>query len=114
MTTTQPTKRVNTGRPFNTTSPLGQWMQAERYGVRDVTRATGINERTLSNYLARRQKIIVNHLVFLTELTGLSTEALNAYQLASDDPTGAATARITTPAAPPRSALVSHIRRRST
>ncbi len=108
------TQRVRTGRPFNTTSPLGQWMTAERHGVRDVARATGINERTLSDYLARRRKIIAAHTVALTAFTGLPAGALNAYRLADDDPEGNATALIARPATPSRSALVSGFKRRST
>lgn len=106
-------KRAPQGRPFNTTSPLGQWMVAERCGVRDLSRKSGVNERTISNYLARRTKILDAHTVIFTRVTGLSAGALNAYQLASEDPTGAATVTVERPAAPSRSALVSGFKRRS-
>ena len=54
------------GRPFNTTTPLGQLMWQRGYTVRAVEQATGISHRVLSDYLASRKPISSKHLAELT------------------------------------------------
>ena len=49
-------------RPFNTTTPLGQLMWQRGYTVKGLEQASGVNQRTISNYLAGRRAIISQHL----------------------------------------------------
>lgn len=64
------------GRPFNTSQPLGQLMSAHHLTVKEVSYATEINERTLSDYLNGRKGISNKHLVRLCALFDCEPEEL--------------------------------------
>ncbi len=65
-----------TGRPFNTTTPLGRLMLDRGYGVNTVEQATGINHRTISDYLAGRKAISGRHIATLCEEFQVSKQVL--------------------------------------
>lgn len=49
-------------RPFNTSQPLGKIMRAESWSVTELAAITGINSRTITEYLAGRKVIPTHHL----------------------------------------------------
>lgn len=63
---------VGMSRPFNTTQPLGKIMFAQRWTVADLAAVTGINSRTISDYLAGRRVISERH---LTDLAAALSDA---------------------------------------
>lgn len=65
-------------RPFNTSTPLGQFMQSEGYNVMEVSHISGIYVRTLSDYLAGRKPIPDYHLNDLADALGVQPEELVA------------------------------------
>lgn len=64
------------GRPFCIDYPLGKLMQAAHLRVKEVSYATEINERTLSDYLSNRKPISNKHLVRLCALFECEAEEL--------------------------------------
>lgn len=64
------------GRPFNQSQPLGKAMAFRGYRVKEVEFATGINYRTLSNYLAGRDEIPTRHATLLAELLQVDLDYL--------------------------------------
>ena len=75
MTNPKPTTR-RPGRPFNTSTPLGHLMRDRGYGVNTLSFATGINQRTFSDYLAGRRAIRARHLAILCDLFDVSRDAV--------------------------------------
>jgi transcriptional regulator with XRE-family HTH domain len=57
-------------RPFNTSQPLGQIMQRKNWTAMEVSRATGIHPRTLTDYLAGTKPIQPHHLWNLADILG--------------------------------------------
>ena len=55
-------------RPFNTSQPLGKIMFAQRWTVTEMSAASSINARTLSDYLAGRRVISERHLMDLADV----------------------------------------------
>lgn len=64
------------GRPFNTSTPLGQLMQERGLRVKDVGFGTRINQRTLSDYLAGRRPMLSRHLALLSAYLQVSPAVL--------------------------------------
>lgn len=56
------------GRPFSRKAPLGKIMEFRGYNVTDVYIATGIQARTLTEYLADRKAITPKHRALLADL----------------------------------------------
>lgn len=56
-----PTHRPKQGRPFPTHTPLGKLTQARGWRVADLAGASGVNARTLTEYLAGRKEIAAHH-----------------------------------------------------
>lgn len=54
------------GRPFNTSTPLGQLMLQRGYTVKRLETELGIGHRVMSDYLAGRQRISAKHLALLS------------------------------------------------
>lgn len=52
-------------KPFNKDTPLGQLMWQRGYTVNSLSRATDINVRMLSDYLAARRDFTPRHLAVL-------------------------------------------------
>ena len=55
------------GRPYPTDTNLGKVMDHLRISKRDVSARSGVNERTLTEYLAGRESIRVHHKRALAE-----------------------------------------------
>lgn len=63
-------------RQFNRSTPLGQLMHARGYSVRSLAESTGVNQRTICDYLAGRKTILPKHLARFSEEFGVSKEVL--------------------------------------
>lgn len=63
-------------RPFNRSTPIGQLMHQRGYSVRSLAESTGVNQRTICDYLASRRDILPKHLAAFSEEFGVSKEVL--------------------------------------
>lgn len=74
------------GRPYATHTPLGKIMRAGDWNVGELAAISGVNARTISNYLAGRDEILPKHLERLAEalhvtpleVLGVEVEQVNA------------------------------------
>lgn len=64
------------GRPFNTTTPLGQMMARKGVRVGDMAAVAGIPERHVSDYLAGRKDPPEVRLVFMARALGCRVSAI--------------------------------------
>jgi hypothetical protein len=64
------------GRPFNTETPLGRIMWDRGFRVFEVAHATGINARTLTEYLAGRKPLKGSHLSLVADFLDVHPEDL--------------------------------------
>lgn len=55
------------GRPFCTDTPLGARMLEAGMNVTEVSQATGIYGRTLTEYLSGRKQVQDHHLILLAD-----------------------------------------------
>jgi hypothetical protein len=69
-----------TGRPFNTSTPLGKLMADRGYTVKGLESATDISYRTISDYLAGRVPIRSHHMAILTDTFDVSRDVLLGYE----------------------------------
>lgn len=53
--------RPKQGRPFSTDTPLGKLLEARAWRVADLAAASGVNARTLTEYLSGRLEIRAHH-----------------------------------------------------
>lgn len=67
---------VSRGRPYNTSTPLGQRMDALGLSLNRVAAQTGISHRKLSDYLANRRPIMLPHLEVLCEYLDVDPDDL--------------------------------------
>lgn len=67
-----------TGRPCNTTTPLGRYLVSNNLSSRVLSEVTGINVRTLSDYVAGRKIPTPRHLALLCEALDVEPDALEA------------------------------------
>lgn len=86
--------RPRGGRPFNVSSPLGKLMAHRGLSVRMVSDAASINERTISNLLARRVPMSSDNAQKLSAALNVAPSALANYALAGVDPEGEQQAQI--------------------
>lgn len=68
-------------RPFNTCTPLGEALRASGMSLRDLSYASGVNERTLSDYLAdpdepRHKPIRPHHLWAVADALDVTPDSL--------------------------------------
>jgi hypothetical protein len=77
---------VNGGRPYNVTTNLGKLMLFHGWRVAGLSAETGINSRTICEYLAGRKRISVGHLAILSTLFRVPPEVLSVRQV--DQPVG--------------------------
>ena len=63
-------------RAFSTATSLGLKVLAQNYTAEDIARLTGIHNRTLSNYLAGRVRILDHHLCQLADVLECEPEDL--------------------------------------
>lgn len=63
-------------RPFNRSTPLGQLMHERGYSVRSLAESTGVNQRTICDYLADRRTILPKHIARFSDEFGVSKEVL--------------------------------------
>lgn len=61
-------------RPYNTTTKLGRRMSMAGWSAGDFAAATGVNARTLTEYLAGRRDVDVMHLWRMAEVLGCDVE----------------------------------------
>ena len=86
--------RGRRGRPFNTSSPLGKIMEQRGLSARQVAEGTGIYNRTLTEYLARRRKPTASHVRLLSRFLGVHPSTITGYELVEDDPDGSKSASV--------------------
>lgn len=61
-------------RAYNTTTPLGRALRTGGWTATDFAAVTGINYRTLTEYLAGRRKMTPEHLTAAADALGLAEE----------------------------------------
>lgn len=64
-------------RPYNTTTKLGQQMAAQGWSAGDFAAMTGINPRTLTEYLSGRRQATVQHLWAMADVLGVDAEEID-------------------------------------
>lgn len=62
------------GRPFNTSTPLGQIMKRQQLRVTDVAAMAGMSERKLSELLAGRKPIKPLDAIYLARALSVTVE----------------------------------------
>lgn len=83
-------------RPFNTSSPLGKLMVQREISVDSLARMSAVNQRHLSDYLARRKYPSATHLKLISDALGIDPQIVLDYELAARDPDGKKSADPTT------------------
>lgn len=63
-------------RPFNRNTPLGELMYVEGWSASEVSAASGIHPRTLSEYLSGRREPLEEHLLALADVLEVDVETL--------------------------------------
>ena len=86
--------RPRGGRPFNVSSPLGKLMAHRGLSVREMSDAATINERTISNLLARRVAMSADNAQKLSAALNVAPAALTNYALVDVDPEGVQQAQV--------------------
>ena len=70
-------RRQIRGRPFNTSTRLGQVMERDGWTVNEVSALSGVNARKMSDYLAGREKMSVDHLFAISDAIGVAPEEID-------------------------------------
>lgn len=68
--------RGQKGRPFFTDTPLGRIIDARGLKVKDVVNGSGMNPRTMSDYLSKRRPISAPHKSAIAKYLGVSVDEL--------------------------------------
>ena len=64
-------------RMFNTTTKLGATMAALGWTVTDFAAASGVNARTISDYLASRKVMLREHLDAMADALGVDVDEID-------------------------------------
>ena len=63
-------------RMYNTSTRLGREMAAQNWTLADFAAATGVNARTISDYLAGRKVMLAEHLWSFADVLGVEDEVI--------------------------------------
>ena len=72
----RPSERKSRGRPFRADTKLGRLMVEGGWTAQELGAVSGVSPRTLTEYLALRQRISDAHLVMLADALEVSEEDL--------------------------------------
>lgn len=64
-------------RMFNTSTPLGRTMAALGWTVTDFAAASGVNARTISDYLASRRVMLLEHKNAMADTLGVEVDEID-------------------------------------